>query len=108
MRNPMLRLVLIIGVTILLLMAGVASAGPRGAFAPRRAAPPARAMPAREMPPQRMQEQRPPGPAGAAQMPPQQRSGRMSPEERSALRAQIRDDSRSVYRPYQPYQPYQR
>jgi hypothetical protein len=89
-------LVLIIGVTILLLMAGVASAGPRG-YAPRRA-PPAREV---APPAARAAEVRPPEPQVPGNLAPQQRPGKMTPDERRALRRQIQDDSRSVYRPYQ-------
>jgi hypothetical protein len=95
MKTPLLRLVLIIGVTILLLMAGVASAGPRG-FVARRA-PPAREAAAQAPHPA---EVRPPEPAAPNGLP-QQRPGKMTPDERRALRRQIQDDSRSVYRPYQ-------
>jgi hypothetical protein len=94
MKTPLLRLVLIIGVTILLLMAGVASAGPRG-FAPRRA-PPAREAAA---PAPRPAEARPPEAQAPGNLIPQQRPGKMTPDERRALRRQIQDDSRSVYRP---------
>jgi hypothetical protein len=95
MKNPLLRLVLIVGVTILLLMAGVASAGPR-AFAVRRPmAPP------REAAAQPRQQEARPAPMPPAPGPLQQRTSRMSPDERRALRQQIQDDSRSVYRPYQ-------
>lgn len=94
MKTPLLRLVLIIGVTILLLMAGVASAGPRG-FAAHRAPPAREAAPAPHP-----AEARPPEPAAPSGLP-QQRPGKMTPDERRALRRQIQDDSRSVYRPLQ-------
>jgi len=102
MRAPLLRLVLIIGFAIILLMAGVASAGPRpGAFVQRRQVP---AQPAREA-----QQVQPAREAAAAEnraatqplqsaFPPRQRPGTLSPDERRALRRQIDDAAREVYR----------
>jgi hypothetical protein len=99
MNAPLFRLVLIIGVTILLLMAGVAQAGPRfGASAPRRPA-----MTQRQAEPSAPRLTRDVTDTRAAQQlqpsSPQQRPGKMTPDERRALRRQIQDDSRDVYRP---------
>jgi len=101
MKAPLLRLVLIIGFAILLLMAGVASAGPRGQGwlqAHRAQATQGQqthdAQQAREA-----QGEKPVAPpAGAQQFPPQQRPGRLTPDERRALRRQIDDAAREVYR----------
>jgi hypothetical protein len=112
----MLRLILIIGVTIVLLMAGVASAHARGGHAgpiarPQLARPAPRAQqvvhpeaarppapppqvhtPAPEAP--RGEAVRGEAPGGAAL----QHSGRLTPDERKALRRQI-DEARDLYRP---------
>ncbi|MGA2549804.1 MAG: hypothetical protein ABSF50_06620 [Burkholderiaceae bacterium] len=113
----MFRLILIIGVTILLLMAGVASARARaqpGMFArPTMGRPLQRLAPARE---ERQEAQRGSQAAAqrAGQVPPtrpegpgnavEQRPGHLSPEERKALRRQI-DEARDVYRPLPPRRP---
>jgi hypothetical protein len=102
MKAPLLRLVLIIGFAILLLMAGVASAGPRGqGWLQARRAQAAQGQQAHDA----QQAREAPGeakpaapPAGAQQLPPQQRPGRLTPDERRALRRQIDDAAREVYR----------
>lgn len=106
MKAPLLRLVLIIGFAILLLMAGVASAGPRGAaLAPRRAqaAQVQQAQQAREAQQARdaqsVREEAKAAPAGTpGGGAPQQRPGKLTPDERRALRRQIDDAAREVYR----------